>query len=287
MLESNRVKDVVDQLRLMSAADMKKIANFGKVVGYSQHYQDLKDALRTMLVMARNVHGINLDSEFFDLEPILFKGMIPNENFNIERGQMIDIGERLLEQISGQTVTSEIPAQVIPVDQSMAAVANAVNGSIQSVAPVMAPRGRSKIYVSEPGETEIGAAIKQCLASADCDPFETDGPATLSKDYTPAGVIGTMKNCNGAVICLVDPNLKGEKDKEAAKDRLINHVMMELGIALSHFPDRIFFIVDEGLADDVPDMFKDLISYRVTADGMTFSDGQKFVQTFKQQTWNA
>ncbi len=351
MVDSARVRKVVDQLAELTAADMKLVAKFGKVKGYSQEYLDLKEALRSMVSIARNLYDIDLVEEFNAVEPIVFTGLIPNEVFNNERRRLMMIGERLAERLEGIIPLPESAGASRAERVSAASAAGAKPAASAAPAPVV---GNPLIYVSTPSDPPVIGDLKRCLTTADCELVTPKGLRPSEADYTPRGAAEQLRACNGALICLVTPPFDrpspkagpsltrvsdtgaemdgAHKAPEAPKTglfsakpmdkpggakrgaagetnlavvqfdraktdpmeeenpdlvlaRLAQNVLIELWIAVSHFPDRTFFVVEEGLVDLVPETMRDLISFKTSGAQLTFEEGQTLVQTFKKSSW--
>jgi hypothetical protein len=262
MTESARIRSVLDQLRSMSAADMKLIAKFGKVTGYAQGYLDIKDSLRSLATMARNVYGVDLIDELNAIEPIVFTGMIPNETFNTERRRLIQFGERLVERLEQGVRPS-------------AAIAPAAGGV---PAPVLA---RPRIWVSETCETLATSDLRRCLSTADCDVHVSD--ALARPDYSPAAAMEAAATSQGAVICLMAP--EGAEGDAGERSRLTKNALVELGIALGRFPERTFLVVQDRMIGEVPASMHGLISFRTSGGQLSFEEGQRMVQIFKKAQW--
>lgn len=294
MIESGRVSLVVSEIRSMSAADMKLVARFGKVREYSQQYKDLKESLRSMLVMARNIHGIELDEAFADIEPINFTGMIPNETFNKERKKIVQLGEDFIEAL--ENVERRQGRPLVPLNSSDDDMAGS-EGAVRM--------GPPKIFVSESRSSQAGLDLKRCLETSDCEILETAGVSIAHLEYFPDTASDEMQLCNGAMICLMDPfdtqdvdddsEADDEEDKpkkapsnaEKAKERsrIAKNALFELGMCLGLFPDRTFFVVQDNMVKEIPTSLHDLISFQTDGGQLSFDDGQKMVQAFKQINW--
>lgn len=196
MVDSVRVKTVVEQISKLSAAEMKLVASFGKVKGYSQDYLDLKESLRSMVAIARHVYEINLEDEFNAIEPIVFTGMIPNDVFNRERRRIVTIGGRLVELIEA------FEAEHSDVDGLSSDGADGTEGGARVANP--------KIYVSVTGDLPVIRDLKRCLTTADCELIETDLPATSSEDYNPMRVAERFRDSDGALIFLMPPSAEAK-----------------------------------------------------------------------------
>ncbi len=190
MAESSRIRDIVDRIDHFSAADMKLVARFGKVKGYSQDYLELKEALGAIIKLAKNVHGVDFTEEFKAVTPIRFTGLIPNETFNRERRKLVEIGEQLFEAVK------DLPTMRDP---------DAAGESGSGTDAPVKPRVR-KIYVSSPVSAAVMREITQCLITADCEVVLATGPKATDADYDPMEIVGRLENCHGGVICLMNPD---------------------------------------------------------------------------------
>ncbi len=353
MIDGTRVQKVVNQINELTAADMKHVAKFGRVKGYSQKYLELKESLRSMIGIARNLYDIDLEDEFKDIEPITFTGMIPNATFNKERRQVVRVGEKLV----------DLMARLSPEQTKAAAGKVAAEDEAALAAQVKNPR----IYVSTPADLPVIGDLKRCLTTADCKLVEADGPNTASKDYRAAKAAAQVKLCQGAVICFVrapkapepaapksgpalsqvsngsgpalaaakgaenksqgagslaasadsakttpakptggrlqragstESNLavvkfdhkaveekKEEKPEDEELARLTQNVLIELGMALSKFPERTYLVVDKELVKELPASVRDLVSFETNGNQLSFEEGQTLVQTFKKPDW--
>ncbi|MCI4660441.1 MAG: hypothetical protein MRY63_01285 [Neomegalonema sp.] len=297
MVESSRIKELADQIKGMSAADMKAMAKFGKVSGYAPEYADLKETLRSFLTVAKNVHGVDMADEFEAVPPIKFFGMIRNEVFVNERDAMAGIAHSLAEKVAAAEYAAKPAALAAP------------------ASPLPLPSPPSRIFVSEVYETEATADLKRCLLTADYEPILTVGPGPLEAGHLPYQVIEDMKSCHGALICLNAPtallrgdggssvtklvtksggaelagavNPENDKSQEPSlRSVLVQHAMLQLGAALALFPERVFFVVQKELVDDVPATFRHLIALQTSGGHLSFDDGQRLVLTFKKTSWN-
>ena len=397
MVDVTRVQKLVDQLNRMSAAEMKLIARFGKVKDYSQDYLDLKEAMRSVVSMARNIHGIDVKQDFDAIEPIQFLGMIPNEVFTSEKRRLVAVGEKIIQRLKQlETDQKSTPAPQAPVaDESSALPPPARRSQPQATPPAMAPpqlqarqaetpkvesapartvssngrlspssqepiepvarqakppvtksetlaeaiEGTLRIFISESSETTATTDMKRCLVSAECELSMARGAKPGEARFSPVDAADQMRDCDGAFISLMpvsavrmtpssqtasndgvtrfadnvaskqsqqrqiksavqlvqsgDNDLSDAAQAESTSqvavqtDALVKNVLVELGIALSMFPDRTFFVVHESLMPALPGNIRNLVSLRTDGTQLSFEAGQKLVQRFKQPKWNS
>ncbi|MGF1455263.1 MAG: hypothetical protein ACFB6R_07780 [Alphaproteobacteria bacterium] len=359
MADSARIKDIVDRIGALTAGDMKDVARFGKVKGYSQDYLELKEALGAIIKLAKNVHGVDFTDDFKAIEPIRFTGLIPNEAFNRERRKLVSIGEQLFEAVK------DLPAMRDPNAES--SEGQSVDASSGVAAPVK-KAGPRKIYVSAPVSAGVVRDITQCLITADCEVVLATGPKAYEADYDPMAVLGRLDSCQGGVVCLFNPDrltessgqkrvsvlaklspvtqqdsaaMAGEGADAVAKsggqdtampsepmvasasghavarpvpseasltvvrmdqrsaeepapakakiDRRLfaSNMMLELGVIVSRFPKTTFFVVEEGMVDEVPASMARIISFKTDGAPLSFEEGQQLVQIFKKGDWTA
>ncbi|MEO1066053.1 MAG: hypothetical protein AAFW47_01615 [Pseudomonadota bacterium] len=357
MVERVQLEILIEKIRTLSASEMRDVAKFGKVKGYSKHYLDLKENLRTMAASAKAMYGVDFEADITAITPITFRGMIPNDVFIAERDQLVTVGEALAGKLTEYAQHQKIvslsqktePTIMQPPRSSMSPPSTPSTMPV-TASPLSAPASRlsgsvgmrsrpRRIYFSSTFTTQTTADLKRCLMTADCRPFPDEGVDLLNTSYEPLRASREMKSCEGAVICLVAPDpvakpsrpgglpqvaqlavapgatspavsveIDGGKPTgtlsqnigygdpklvasnthprelmdEATKALAIQNAMTDLGIALSLFPNWVFFAVQNVLEKDLPASYQNFISFRTTGDQLSFDDGQAVVEVFKR-----
>ncbi|MEM8796290.1 MAG: hypothetical protein AAGE61_12040, partial [Pseudomonadota bacterium] len=100
MVERVQLEILITKIRALSASDMRDVAHFGKIKGYSSTYLGLKESLRAMAAMAHGLYGFDLESEITSMKPIVFRGMVPSDVFLDERDRLAAIGDELIRRLS-------------------------------------------------------------------------------------------------------------------------------------------------------------------------------------------
>jgi hypothetical protein len=130
----------------------------------------------------------------------------------------------------------------------------------------------NRVFITHTKNKRILEQIKRTVTSVGFEPVISAQSETAGKPV-PEGIMGDMRSCSAAVI-----HIGAEGDGKGNR-QLNPNVLIEIGAAMMHCPDRFVLVVEEGI--EVPSNLQGLYQSRYSGDSLDWDAGMKIQEALR------